>query len=138
MWVVGAFSIELLEKQVGALEQNVKMPSTDSDRRLDEFKRYAAEMTHVVVKTPPLRGDCLVTVFHLLTDSSFLGPIEPAHFPMGKFWCDWIDGWSDGDNFQIVPTGVNVSGVNLVLLTAAPLGRVKGACFFGSVPRQHS
>ncbi len=134
LWLIGAFRVASLEKQVGALEQNVKMPNTDSKRREDEFRRYAAQMTRKQISTPPLRGDCYVTMIHLLPDSeSFRGQVKPAHFPMGSFWNDWIDGWPDADNFQIVPTGINVGGVNLLLLTASPLGRLKGACFLGSV-----
>ena len=134
LWLIGAFSLALLEKQVGALEQEIRMPKTDSKRREEEFRRYRAQMTHVDVNTPPLRGDCFVTVIHLLPNSaSFRGPVTPAHFPMGSFWNDWIDGWPNGDKFQIVPTGINVGGVNLLLLTASPLGRVKGACFLASV-----
>jgi hypothetical protein len=135
MWLIAAFQTELLETQAGALEQDVRMPKTDSARRIEEFKRYAAQMSHADVKTPTVRGDCLVTVFLLMTDSAFHGPIQSAHFPMGKFWDEWIDGWPEGDNFQIVPTGINVSGVNLVMLTAAPPGRLKGACFLGSAHR---
>lgn len=132
LWLICAFRVELLEKQVGALEQDVKMPKTDSERRIEVFQRYAAETKLVNVNTPPLRGNCLVTVIHLLPDSaSFRGPVKPAHFPMGSFWNDWLDGWPDGDNFQIAPTGINVDGVNLVLLTAAPLGRLKRVCFLG-------
>ncbi len=134
LWLMGAFHVASLESQVGALEQSVKMPKTDAKRREDEFRRYAAEMRRETIKTPPLRGDCFVTVVHLLPDSaSFRGSTKAAHFPMGSFWNDWIDGWPDGDNFQIAPTGINVGGVNLLLLTASPLGRAKDACFLGSV-----
>jgi hypothetical protein len=135
MWLIAAFQTALLQKQAGALEQNIKMPTTDSTRRVEEFKRYAAEMSHVDVKTPSVRGDCFVTVIHLM-DSAFRGPIEPNNFPMGPFWNDWIDGWPDGDKFEIVPTGINVGGINLVLLTASPRGRLKGACFIGGGLRQ--
>lgn len=132
LWLIGAFHVQLLEKQAGALEQVVRMPKTDSERRIEQFRRYRTEMKLVDVNTPPLRGDCLVTVIHLLPDSaSFRGPVTLAHFPMGSFWNDWFDGWPDGDSFQIAPTGINVDGVNLVLLTVAPLGRLKGACFLG-------
>ncbi len=135
LWMIGAFHVAFLEKQVGALEQNVKIPEKKNpERRVREYERYAAEMTRRQINTPPLRGDCYVTVIHLLSDSaSFRGPVKPAHFPMGSFWNDWIDGWPDGDSFQIVPTGINVGGVNLLLLTASPLGCLRGACFLGSV-----
>lgn len=134
LWLIGAFHLASLEKQVGAPEQNVKMPKTDAKRREDELRRYWAEMSRVTINTPPLRGDCFVTVIHLLPHSaSFREPARPAHFPMGSFWNDWIDGWPDGDSFQIVPTGINVGGVNLLLLTASPPGRLKGACFLGGV-----
>lgn len=132
LWLIGAFHLASLEKQVGALEQNVKMPKTNTKPREDKFRRYWAEMTRKTINTPLLRGDCFVTVIHLLPDSaSFRGPAKAAHFPMGSFWNDWIDGWPDGDSFQIVPTGINVGGVNLLLLTASPPGRLKGACFLG-------
>jgi hypothetical protein len=134
LWLIGAFHVALLEKQVGALEQDVKVPTRDSKRRLDEFRRYAAQMGHLAVSTPPLRGDCFITVIHLLPDSaSFRGPVKPTHFPTGGFWGDWIDGWPDGDTFQIAPTPINVGGVNLLLLTASPVGHLKGACFLGSI-----
>jgi len=81
LWLIGAFRIALLEKQAGALEVEVRMPSTDTNRRVEQFERYAAEIKLVDVKTPPLRGDCLVTAILLLTDSVLRGPIEPAHFP---------------------------------------------------------
>ena len=91
-------------------------------------------MSRVTINTPPLRGDCFVTVIHLLPDSAdFGGPVKPIHFPMGSFCNDWIDGWPDGDNFQIVPSAISVAGVNLLLLTASPLGCLRGACFLGSV-----
>jgi hypothetical protein len=133
LWLICAFHVNLLEEQVGALEQEVKMPTSDSKRRLNEFRRYAAQMSRVPVNTPPLRGDCFVTVIHLPPESSsFRSPVKPTHFPMGSFWNDWIDGWTDGDNFQIFPKDINVGGVNLLLLTASPLGRLKGASFLGS------
>jgi hypothetical protein len=78
-----------------------------------------------------LRGDCLITVIQLLSDPVLRGPVKPTQFPMGEFWKEWIEGWPEGDCFQIVPTGINVSGVSLLLLTAAPLGRIKGGCFLG-------
>ncbi len=105
LWLIGAFRVALLERQVGTLSQDVRMPKSDSVRRVDEFKRYGAQMAHLAENTPPLRGDCFVTAIHLLRDSaSFRGPVKPTHFPMGNFWNDWIDGWPDGDNFQIAPT----------------------------------
>lgn len=52
---------------------------------------------------------------------------------MGTFWHDWIEGWPDGDTFPIAYFAINVDGVNLLLLTASPLGRLKGACFLGGV-----
>jgi hypothetical protein len=134
LWLICAFRVDLLEKQVGAVEQGVWMPQTDSERREEEFRRYAAEMKCIDVSTPPLRGDCLVTVIHVMPDSAgFRGPITRDHFPMGSFWNDWIDGWPDGDCFQIVPTGINLAGVNLLLLSASPPGCLKGGCFVGSV-----
>jgi len=133
LWLIGAFHVALLEKQIGALERDVKMPQSDSKRREEEFLRYASQMTRVAINTPPLRGDCFVTVIHLLPDgANFRGPVKPAHFPMGSFWNDWIDGWSDDDTFQVAPTEINVGGVNILLLTASPLGHLKGACFLGS------
>jgi hypothetical protein len=96
-------------------------------------------MKCVDVSTPPLRGDCLATVIHLVPDSASIhGPVKPAHFPTGRFWDDWLDGWPEGDCFQVAPTGINVGGVNLLLLTASPLGRLKGACFLGGVPSQRA
>lgn len=106
------------------------------ERRLAEFKSYASQMTVVVVKAPQVRGDCLVTVIHLLADApGSSGPFKPAHFPMGSFWQNWIDGWTDGDKFEIAPTKVSVGEVNLVLLTAAPLGRLNGECFIAGATR---
>jgi hypothetical protein len=134
LWLIGAFQVAYLEKQIGVVGGKITMPKTDSKRREDEFRRYAEQMTSVAINTPPLRGDCLITVIHLLPDStSFCGPIGPAHFPMGSFWNEWIEEWPDGDKFQAVSTPINVGGVNLLLLTAAPLGRLKSACFLGSV-----
>lgn len=133
LWLLTAFSVKCLERQAGALEQTIRMPTTDAGRREAEFRRYAGEMTQVSINTPPIRGDYLVTVIHILPDSAALrGPIQPQHFPMGTFWNEWIEGWPDGDNFQLVPTGTNIGGINLILLTAAPLGRLKGDCFLGA------
>jgi hypothetical protein len=138
LWLVGAFHVASLEKQVGALEQNVKMPTSDAKRREEEFRRYAAQISQVTINTPRLRGDCLVMVVLLVPASAkFRGRVLPTHFPMGSFWNAWIDGWPDGDKFQIVPTSVNVGGENLLVLTASPLGRVKGACFLGGHRIQH-
>lgn len=132
LWLIGAYQVALLEKQVGVLEEKVKTPTADSKRREAEYRRYVAQMARVLVTTPPLRGDFIVSVVHLLPgDSSFRGPVKPTHFPMGSFWNTWVDGWPDGDNFQFASTGVNVGGVNLLLLTASPPGRLKSACFLG-------
>lgn len=134
LWLIGAFAVELLERQVGALEQRVKMPTSDSQRRTDEYARYAASMTTVAINTPPLRGDCFVTVIHVLPESASIPEASvPSHFPMGSFWNNWIDGWPDGDKFPIVPTTVNVGGLNLLLFTASPLGRLKGVCYLANV-----
>jgi hypothetical protein len=108
------------------------MPTTDTARRVAEFQQYAEQITPVLVRTPPLRGDALVTAIHLVRDwATFRGPLSPDHFPMGKFWNDWLVDWPDGDSFPIAPTAGSVGGVDLLFLTAAPPGRLKGACFFG-------
>ena len=133
LWLVCAFRVALLEKQIGIVEGSIGAPRTDSKRREDEFRRYAAMMTTLVVGTPPLRGDCFVTVIHLLPDSTGVRTLaKPSHFPMGSFWNDWIDAWPDGDKFPVAPTEINIGGVNLLLLTGSPLGRLKGACILGS------
>jgi len=132
LWLIAAFRISLLEQQVGALEQSVMMPPSDNKRRNDEFRRYVAKMKSVFINTPPLRGDCFITAIHVLPgEESFRGPVLPDYFPRGRFWNDWIDGWPDGDIFQVAPTPINVDGVNLLLLTASPSGSLKGACFLG-------
>jgi hypothetical protein len=131
--MIGAFQVGYLEKQVGVVGGTIRMPKTDSKRREDEFRRYAAEMRSAVVVTPPLRGDCFVTCIYLLPSADYQGPLDRSHFPMGKFWNDWIEDWPDGDRLQAAASIVTVGDVPLLLLTAAPLGRLRGACMLGSV-----
>ncbi len=131
LWLIGAFCLDLLQQQVGLVQQRIKTPKTDAKRREEEFRRYAGQMARVVVRTPRVRGNFLVSVIHL-PPVTFRGPVKPSHFPMGRFWDDWIDGWPDGDSIDIAPTSINVSGVNLLLLTASPPGQLKAPCLLGS------
>jgi hypothetical protein len=137
MWLISAVRVTQLEKQAGALEMGVRMPPSDSHRRIEEYKRYFAEMKLAEVKAPRLRGDYLVTVIYLLTDVALQGPINSTHFPVGPFWKEWVEGWPERDTFEIIPTGINVSGVNLLLLTATPPGRLKDGCYLGSAVCRH-
>lgn len=132
LWLICAFQIELLEKQVGALEQSIKMPETDRERRLNEFRSVLAQMRFEEINAPPLRGDCFVTAFYIVPESpSRPILIKPEHFPVRSFWNNWIDGWPDDDKLQIAQTMVNVGGLNLLALTASPLGSLKQPCFVG-------
>lgn len=135
LWLIAAFQVGYLEKQVGVVGGTIRMPRTDSKRRESEFRRYAAELRSALVVTPAVRGDCLVTVFYQLAGADYQGPLDGSHFPMGKFWDDWIADWPDGDKFQAATSVVTVGDVSLLLLTAAPLGQLRGACMLGSVDR---
>lgn len=131
LWLVIAFRISLLERQVGALEQSVRMPTSDSERRVEEFRKYAATLRHVHLLSPAPKGDYAVSVIHVMAEPVFSGPIRPQPFPFGSFWNNWIEGWADGDPIDVSHTGVNVGGVGVSVLTASPSGCLKSACYLG-------
>lgn len=132
LWLVGVFHIPLLEQQYGALEQNVRMPTSDSARRVEESKRYYASLTMEHLKTPSPLGDYLIAVFYLPSDPSFRGPVLPQHFPIGAFSADLITGWTVDDPIEYVASSVCVGGLKLIVLTAAPAGRfIEGCCLGG-------
>jgi hypothetical protein len=132
MWLISAVRLAQLDRQAGALEMGISMPPSDSQRRIEEYKRYFAEMKLTDVKAPRPRGDYLITAIYLPTDVVPGAPIDPACFPVGSFWKEWIAGWPEGDAFEIIPTGINLSGVKLLLLSAAPPGRLKSNCYVAS------
>jgi hypothetical protein len=137
MWLIGAVQIAQLEMQAGALEMGVNMPASDSERRIDEYKRYFAKMKLTPVNAPALEGDFLITVMYLI-DGGLRRPIEPADFPVGACWNEWVDGSANGEPFAVVRTDISVSGVSLLLLTAGPPGRLKGGCFLGGAVRRRN
>lgn len=136
LWMIGAFRSDYLEKQVGVVGGKIRAPKNDAKRREDEFRRYAEQLTVVPVATPLLRGDCYLTFIYLVPDARrFQGELDRSLLPIQAVWNDWIADWPDGDKFQALATQVTVGDVSLLIVTAAPLGRLKGVCMLGSVDR---
>ncbi len=136
LWLVGAFKLAVLEKQVGVVEQSVNMPVADSARRHREFERYASQLAHIDIRTPPVRGDCLIAAIHLLSSDPQRDQLDRAHFPMAPFWNELIDDWPDGDKFPVGVTGVQLGEQRLLVQTVSPLGRLRGACFLAGPTRE--
>lgn len=132
LWMIGAFRADYLKKQVGVVGGTTRMPKTDSKRREAEFIQYAQRLTSVPVATPRLRSDCYLTFIYLVPDGrQFHGELDRSLLPIQGVWNDWFADWPDGDKFQALATQIIVEDVNLLLLTAAPLGRLTSACILG-------
>jgi len=133
LWLICAFQVQELEKQVGVVGERIKSPRTDSNRRKEEFHRYAQQLRSVPVATPPLRGDCLVTSIYLLPDVDFRGPFERSHLPIRSIWNNWVEDWPDGDRFAVAFSAMTIGDLPLGLATVSPLGRLRSTCILGSV-----
>lgn len=132
LWCVCAFRWTVLEQQCGEFEWTAPMPKSDQQRREQEFIKYAEQVMEqpVFLTIPAPRGDYVISVFYVL-GSGKLDWFPPKAFHMGSFWNDEIDGWPDGDRFDVALSAVEAGAVHIGIATACPPGHLKRDVFVG-------
>lgn len=129
-WFTFLVPWHVVERQDLVLEVSVRSPTSDQERRLEEFRKYAAEGRQQLVSLPPERlGDYVYAVFYLCTgDKLDLPRVQDT------FLCNIdsnVTGFSDGTFFSIFPTLIQVGPIRLLVAAATPPGKAKDEVAFG-------
>lgn len=129
-WLAIGVPIRILECQLGLVEENVRWPACDRERREREFERYRDQMTLATLKTPPIQGNYLFVVIHLLPDGASISSVTTRNFPLNGLR-DSIDEWSPTNSgIPVTKRTINIGGTTLAILTAGPPGRLR-ECLIG-------
>lgn len=103
----------------------MKSPTTDVERRKNEFARYGQSMRLINVPLPPCKpeGDYVLCSFFLIE-----ADVEPQ-ITSDIFLCGGVDeaieDWPDGTTFGMTEKKFPVGSKHLLVATACPPGRFK-------------
>ena len=133
LWMKLLVRWSVLSGQDHAVEQLVKMPTSDAKRRTDEFVQYANSIKlHPIplLSKIPL-GDYVFIVIGVIVD-----PSKPHQMSSDMLFCggnidDAIDGWPDGSPFGCKPIKIRIGEKEVVLAALSPPGNLKTDLLMG-------
>ncbi len=119
--------VSTLRQQDMAVQRRVEMPTTDKERRTNEFLRYTQKLCITNISLPPSEEEYDYIYFGLylasdfITTDQFSSSIRRVGFSMDSE----IEGWSDGNVFQIAATPLRIGQRIIYITTACPPGRLR-------------
>lgn len=131
----------VLQEQLNAVDQNVSIPTTDQERRVAEFRKYAQQLHVQRVQVPPGADAanfffCEICVKH--PGSSDTRKPPDVH-QIGPFPDGLIKGWADDDQIVLQPMRLTLGEVELLVVTGSPPGELTEEYFgFPQAPRRNA
>lgn len=127
----------LIESQELEVERLMKSPTSDIERRKQEFARYGQSLRIVDVPLPSSEpeGDYILCSFFLAD------PDDEPKITSDIFLCGGVDeqieGWAEGTTFEVTGKRLPVGPKHLAIATACPPGQFKQdvAVAFPRTPR---
>ncbi len=128
-WFGFAVRKSTIENQVLERHQWIRMPSPDTQRRIEEFRQFPAKLRFVDVNVPEFDeagGNAVIALVYL---------VDGAPVRLSERLVDFLNEWSDefwdarpdGRVLNVISTGFAVSGVQLGLLLGFPPSNLREA-----------
>lgn len=127
MWLSILIKSSVIRQQDMEMFQNVRMPLSDKDRRINEFENYVKSLQVAEIILPPTANlkeqNYLHFVIYLGGDST-IDQLPNAVYPTGPNITDQVEGW-DNSPFFIATTKIQVSDETIFVASAFPPGKLK-------------
>jgi hypothetical protein len=140
LWFILLVRVSILRQQDMAVQQCVKMPTTDKERRINEFVRYPKNISLLNVPLPPCKEECdyIYFSFYLAPDSIKIDQSSFSNLPSGSAMDSEIEGWDDGNEFQVKVSHLTFDQRTICVATACPPGRLRSDVSVGFPRRMKS
>lgn len=127
LWFTLLIRVSILHKQDMAVQRRVKMPTKDKERRTSEFIHYAQNISLSNVPLPPCKVeyDYIYFVLYIAPDSIKVDQLSPSIFPSGSSMNSEIEGWPDGNKFQITFSRLTFGQRIIYVAAACPPGKLR-------------
>jgi len=133
LWFFLLVRVSILRQQDIAVQRRVKMPTTDKERRTNEFLCYTQNLRLSNISLPPREPeyDYIYFGLYLAPDSIRADQLSPSILPAGSSMNSQIEGWPEGNVFQIAVSRLTFGQRTICVATACPPGRLRSDVFVG-------
>lgn len=133
LWFMLLVRVSILRQQDMAVQRRVKMPTTDKKRRVDEFIRYRNNLSFSNISLPHSDPQCdyIYCGFYLAPDSITEDQLSTSIFPADSSLASEIEGWPDGNMFQIAWSQLRIGQRIICIATACPPGKLRSDVSLG-------
>jgi len=127
LWFTLLVRVSLLGQQDMAVQRRVQMPTTDQDRRIDEFVRYTQNISVSNVALPPADGECdyIYCGVYLAKPSIIVDQLPSSILPADSTMDSVIEGWPDGNVFQLAVSRLSIGQHTICIAAACPPGKLR-------------
>jgi hypothetical protein len=133
LWFNLLVRVDVLRRQAVAVQRRVPMPTSDRERREQEFRRYAERFAFAHVELPPHESACDYIYFGvcLAPDAASAGQLSPSVLPADARMDSLIEGWPEGNVFPISGSSLTFDRWTVCIATACPPGRLSSDLVVG-------
>lgn len=126
LWFTMVVRISVLQDQDKVVQRLVKMPTSDAERRTQEFVDYARQFTCVIVPLPPSHenADFVYCAVYFVSNPEHPPTITTKNFLVGDPHLE-ADGWPEDDLLGVQPMIVTMEDVHFLIATSCPPGRLR-------------
>jgi len=113
-------------EQYNAVERNICAPSSDRERRLGEFRAYAAQLGIQRIQVPkgPEIGQFFYCAVYLENDKTEEVQFSPEMLAVGPLPNGAVDGWKDNQRVPFQPTRFALGELRLLVAMGSPPGEL--------------
>lgn len=136
LWFTLLVRVSILRQQDTAVQRLVKMPTTDKERRTNEFVLYTRNLAFSNISLPPDKAGYDYMYFGLFLTSGSITPdqLPPSILPTDSSMESQIEGWLDKEVFQAAVTPLPFGQWTICVATACPPGLLRSDVSVG-LPR---
>jgi len=140
LWFTLLVRFSILRQQDMAVQRRVKAPTTDKERRVNEFVSYTQNLSLSNISLPPHEAEYEYIYFGLylapvpITEDQLSSSILPIDSSMDS----QIKGWHNGIVFQIAVSSLTFGQRTICVAAACPPGELRTDVIFGFPRRINS
>ena len=140
LWFTLLVRVSILRQQDMAVQRRLQTPKTDKERRTGEFVCYTQNLSFSNISLSPQEAEYDYIYFgvFLAPDSIRADQLSPSILPADSSMDSQIQGWDDGNMFQIVVSRLPFGERTICIATACPPGRLRSDVAVGFPRRTNS
>lgn len=127
LWFTLLVRVSILREQDLAVQRRVLIPSTDNKRRTDEFISYTRNLDIQNISLPPKQSESeyIYLRLYLAPNSITAHQFSSSILPVDSGLDSEIEGWNEGNVFQIAVTPLMIGQRTICVATACPPGKLR-------------